>query len=132
MTNVTLAARGPAREVDHGGNADPLLRGFLMHIWRSVMLALGIVHLLTAGAVAVSNPSLPAEDTVRRRPRPRVVEVSEWYSRRLTIHRWVSYSIIPVFGAQYWAGTQLYAKGRDAPTWAKTTHRAGATSLAGL
>jgi len=75
---------------------------------------------------------LAADDTIKKRPRPRVVEVSDWYSRRLTIHRYVSYSIIPVFGAQYLAGKQLYDKSRDAPTWAKTTHRVGATMLAGM
>src|SRR4051812_16069705 len=47
-----------------------------------------------------------AQDTVRRR-RPRSVEVSDWYARRLTIHRYVSYSVLPVFAFQYAAGTQL-------------------------
>jgi hypothetical protein len=61
-----------------------------------------------------------------------VVEVSDWYSRRLTIHRYAAYSIIPVFGVQYVAGRQLWDNERDAPTWAKTTHRVGATALAGL
>jgi len=78
------------------------------------------------------RPARASSDTLQPRPRPRVVEVSDWYSRRLTVHRYVSYSIIPVFGAQYWAGTRLYNDGRDAPTWAKTTHRVGATALAGL
>jgi hypothetical protein len=58
--------------------------------------------------------------------------VSEWYGRRLTIHRWVAYATIPVFAAQWAAGEQLYDKSRDAPTWAKTTHRVGATALAGM
>jgi hypothetical protein len=58
--------------------------------------------------------------------------VSEWYSRRLTIHRYGSYATIPVFAAQYLAGKQLYDKSRDAPDWAKTTHRVGATALAGI
>jgi hypothetical protein len=64
--------------------------------------------------------------------RPRVIEVSDWYSRRLTIHRYVFYATIPVFAAQYAAGKQLYDKSRAAPTWAKTTHRVGATALAGM
>jgi hypothetical protein len=64
--------------------------------------------------------------------RPRVVEVSDWYARRLTIHRWVAYSTIPVFAVQWAAGTQLYNHGVDAPTWAKTSHRVGATTLAGM
>jgi hypothetical protein len=44
----------------------------------------------------------------------------------------VAYATIPVFAAQWAAGEQLYDKSRDAPTWAKTTHRVGATALAGM
>lgn len=63
--------------------------------------------------------------------RPKAVELSDWYYRRLTIHRWVSYGTLPVFAAQWVAGERLYDESRDAPTWAKTTHRVGATLLAG-
>jgi len=80
-------------------------------------------------AETVTVSPTPA-DTVRRRPK--VVDVSDWYARRLAIHQYVSYATLPVFGAQYLAGVQLFDKGRDAPTWAKTTHRVGATALAGM
>lgn len=64
--------------------------------------------------------------------RPRVIEVSDWYARRLTIHRYTAYGTIPVFAAQWIAGTKLYNESRSAPAWAKTVHRAGATTLAGM
>ena len=64
--------------------------------------------------------------------RVRAIEVSDWYERRLTIHRYVAYGTIPVFAAQWLAGRQLLEKSRAAPTWAKTTHRVGATMLAGM
>ena len=66
------------------------------------------------------------------RTRRHAVEVSEWYSRRLTIHRYVAYATVPVFALQWAAGDQLYKKSSTAPTWAKTMHRVGATSLAGM
>lgn len=69
-----------------------------------------------------------ARDTVRRRRR--AVELSEWYGRRLTIHRYVAYGTLPVFAAQWAAGKRLYDDSREAPQWAKTTHRIGATTLA--
>jgi len=75
-------------------------------------------------------PRLFPADTPRARPR--AIEVSDWYNRRLTLHRYLSYSVIPIFGAQYVAGRQLWDKGRDAPSWAKNTHRVGATTLAGI
>lgn len=83
--------------------------------------AAAIPHLETSQGIA---------DTLRKRRKS--VEVSEWYGRRLTIHRYVAYSTIPVFAAQYAAGDQLFKKGSGAPTWAKTTHRVGATALAGM
>ena len=70
------------------------------------------------------------EDTIRRRRK--TVELSEWYSRRLTVHRYVAYGTIPVFALQWAAGDQLYTKGASAPTWAKSMHRVGATALAGM
>ncbi|MDB4878181.1 MAG: putative rane protein [Gemmatimonadetes bacterium] len=124
------------------------------------MLVLGLLSLiigstsarLTADSVAASRPRLDSVQTVAgdaptadtalarlvvappdtNRRRPRVVEVSEWYSRRLTIHRYVAYATIPVFAVQYAAGEQLYNKSSGAPTWAKTFHRVGATALAGM
>jgi hypothetical protein len=66
------------------------------------------------------------------RGRPRAVQVSDWYSRRLTIHRYVAYGTIPVFAVQWIAGNQLLQESREAPEWAKFTHRAGATTLAGM
>src|SRR5215203_5077989 len=61
-------------------------------------------------------------DTVRDtipNQRRRSVTVSEWYSRRLTIHRYAAYTAIPVFALQYAAGTKLYDESADAPSWAK-------------
>ncbi len=113
--------------------------------------------LLLIGAVAAGSPSrraivvdtsvtaavqIDAADTsllkLERIPtdtphaRPRAVEISDWYARRLTVHRYVAFGTIPVFAAQWIAGEQLLKESRNAPTWAKTTHRVGATMLAGM
>jgi len=119
------------------------------------MLVLGALW-LSLGSTALASDTLPlaANDSaavvraptpattiarLRRTPtsadsaqgRPKVIELSDWYYRRLTIHRWVAYGTLPVFGAQWAAGQRLYDDSREAPTWAKTTHRVGATLLAG-
>lgn len=94
----------------------------------------GLSPVAADAAVASSALTVPArlaeipDDSVR--PRPKAVEVSEWYGRRLTIHRYVAYGTLPVFAAQWAAGKRLYDESRAAPTWAKTTHRVGATALA--
>lgn len=86
----------------------------------------------TAGPVASSLVSAfrVEEDTVPRRRRS--VEVSDWYERRLRIHRYGSYTIYPLFALQAIAGNQIFQDPKAAPDWAKNTHRFGATALAGV
>lgn len=81
---------------------------------------------------ATPRSSLPAAVADTPRVRPRAIEVSDWYGRRLTIHRTLSYTVIPIFAVQWFAGERIYKHGFEAPEWAKTTHRAGATALAGI
>lgn len=80
---------------------------------------------------AIATALAPA-DTGKPRKRPVVIEYSDWYSRRLTIHRWASYTMIPLFAAQYAAGQQLLQKGSDAPQWARSSHGLLAGATAGL
>jgi hypothetical protein len=99
------------------------------------------VHTARSDSVTQGQSGNPSENVVSlaqavvdtpRTRRPRAVEVSDWYSRRLTIHRYVAYATIPVFALQWAAGDRLYKEGSQAPTWAKTGHRVGATSLAAM
>ena len=68
-------------------------------------------------------------DTTPRRRR-KSIEVSEWYERRLRIHRYGAYATIPLFIFQAAAGNELNNKGEGAAGWARNGHRVGATSLA--
>ena len=86
-----------------------------------------------AGAIP-SRLELPVSlridsDTTQRRRR-KSVEVSEWYERRLRIHRYGAYATIPLFIYQAAAGNELYNKGDGAAGWAKNGHRVGATTVA--
>jgi hypothetical protein len=119
-----------------------------MLVFGAIVLALGATLLPAAPSdtvpiVASGADSLPVAGVDLRfplmpvptdtpTPRPRAIEISDAYATRLTVHRYMSYSVIPLFAAQYLAGRQLYDKGSDAPAWAKTTHRVGATALAGV
>ena len=71
---------------------------------------------------------LEADTTPRRRRKS--IEVSEWYERRLRIHRYGAYATIPLFVFQAAAGNELYNKGSGADGWARNGHRVGATALA--
>ena len=71
---------------------------------------------------------LEADTTPRRRRK--AIEVSDWYERRLRIHRYGAYATIPLFVFQAAAGNELYQKGSGAESWAKNGHRIGAAGLA--
>ncbi len=77
----------------------------------------------------VAIDATPQDTQPRRR---RAVEVSEWYGRRLMIHRALSYAVIPVFAVQWYAGEKLYATGVPIPSWAKPVHQVGAGTVAGI
>ena len=89
-------------------------------------------------AVSEIRPVLPdtvaLQDTVpvRKRKKAVAVEYSDWYSRRLTIHRWASYATLPLFVGNYVTGSQLYAYGNQAPDWAIRYHGPLATTVATL
>jgi hypothetical protein len=89
------------------------------------MIALGVLSL--ALQVAAAAPAVPVDTP---RTRPRAVEVSEWYERRLRLHRYTGYALLPLFAGQWAAGEQLWKHGASAPAWARTGHRVGATAIA--
>ncbi len=84
----------------------------------------GPVHSALLAGVRAADDTLP-----RRR---RAIEVSDWYERRLRIHRYGAYAVVPLFALQAISGNQLYSDPRNGPVWAKNGMRYGATALAGV
>ena len=83
--------------------------------------------------VVLGNDSIaePAEsDTLRRRRRGPVIEYSGFYHTRLAIHRWLSFTMVPLFVGSYVTGDQLMKKSTDAPAWARRLHAPFATATA--
>lgn len=74
-------------------------------------------------------PLVLSKDSISHR-RPRAVEYSDWYARRLLIHRVASYTMLPLFGAEYVLGQKLLnGDGTDAE---KNAHVVVAAGLGGL
>jgi hypothetical protein len=71
------------------------------------------------------------QDTIVRR-RPKAVVYSDWYSRRVTIHKTLSWAMLPLFAASYLSGNELINKGGDAPEWAETLHAPAAAATAAV
>jgi hypothetical protein len=64
----------------------------------------------SGGVVPATPPSAAAAtvgvtDTTRRRPR--AIEYSDWYARRLEIHKLASYTELPLFATEYYLGQKL-------------------------
>lgn len=73
---------------------------------------------------------LAGADTVRKRRR--AVVLSDAAILRLRIHRYASYTVIPLFALQSIAGNQLLQAdngGQERPGWAKSAHSFGAAAL---
>src|SRR5665213_2650132 len=116
------------------------LREFTCHTGMSVAHSANmrqlILGLAAAATLAVGTPctaqvfnaqdAVAASDTPR--VRPRAIEYSDWYNTRLTIHRWGSYTMLPLFAGEYYLGNRLL-NGTNVPDWYKTAHVGVATGL---
>lgn len=78
----------------------------------------------------VGRPAVSPSDS--QQSRPVLVDYSDAYYTRLTIHKWASWTMLPLFGLEYYTGTQLYKQGLAAPRWERTIHKPVAVTLAGL
>lgn len=64
-------------------------------------------------------------------PKARAIEHSDAYYTRLTIHRYGSYTMLPLFATEYVLGDRLMNGGAP-PEWLKPTHVGVATAIGGL
>lgn len=76
--------------------------------------------LVTDGATA------PAVDTTRRR---HAIQYSDWYARRLTIHQWASWTMLPLSVGEYVVGQKLYKIQGGSNEGLRSTHQALATGI---
>ena len=77
---------------------------------------------------AISPRRMPVDTPVTR---PRAIEYSDWYNRRLTLHRMASYTMLPLFAAEYALGENLLNDRNPAP-WMRTSHEFVAGGLGAL
>lgn len=82
-------------------------------------------------ARAVPAWAYPAAVDTQPRRRRHAVQYSDWYYRRLQVHRWGSWLELPVFGTEYWLGQKLINDVQLA-SWVKPSHGVVAGVLGGL
>ena len=59
------------------------------------------------------STALTAMPDTGARKRPRAIEYSEWYGRRLAVHKTLSWAMLPLFAVSYYTGSQLAEKGKE-------------------
>lgn len=67
---------------------------------------------ISALPVVLAPPLVAPLDTGTRK-RPRSIEYSEWYGRRVAIHKTLSWAMLPLFAVSYYTGDQLAEKGEE-------------------
>lgn len=89
------------------------------------------IAMVGRGSVDWEALTVPAAgDTGRTRRRSKAIEYSGFYHARLTLHRWLSFTMIPLFIGSYVTGDQLLKNSTDAPRWARQWHAPFATGTA--
>jgi hypothetical protein len=78
----------------------------------------------TGNGVAIEQSADAPIDTTQRR---HAVEYSDWYYKRLTIHKAASYATIPLFAAEYVLGDKLYNGTASSST--RSAHQAVAAGI---
>jgi hypothetical protein len=105
-----------------------LLCGLLLRSQAGASPPVDSVDSIPAAASSKAAGTDTVLDTVPQRPH--AVVLSDWYYRRLTIHRWGSYLEFPMFAAQGILGDRLL-KGPDTPGL-RDEHIAVASALGAL
>ncbi len=104
-------------------------------------LTISIVRLVLATSAASSSPpdtlllrSFSLDTTVSFTPvdtpvtRRHAIQYSEWYHRRLIVHQIGSFTILPLFAAEWSVGQNLL-QDREPPSWMLGTHQFVAGSI---
>jgi len=85
-----------------------------------------VAPLVAAGGIDWSSirarREAAAGDTARTRRSGPAIEYSGFYHTRLTLHRWLSFAMLPLFAGSYFTGHELLEKGDQAPGWARHLH----------
>ena len=87
---------------------------------------------VTLSNVALSNPATSAEpDPSSSSAPPQLVDYSDAYFTRLTIHKWASFAMLPLFAGEWVVGQKLY-KGTGNERSLRSTHRVLAAGIGAL
>lgn len=105
---------------------DPTVVDLVPRVIATTTLAESVTSRRLDGSVDWGRP----QDTLRTRRRGPSIEYSSFYNTRLTVHRYLSFAMLPLFAGSFVTGDQIIRKGDAAPEWARDWHAPFATATA--
>ncbi len=108
-----------------------LIETLTVHERAATDSVIGVLSTIAPRA-GITDPTVrllwPLPDTVVKKKKRVLVEYSDWYGRRLAIHRTLTWAMIPLFAISYYTGERLVRDGRiDSPPWVRIAHPYAAT-----
>ena len=77
----------------------------------------------------IDTPAVSVDTPITRRPK--AIQYSDWYARRLLVHRIGSYTMLPLFAAEWSLGQNLL-QDQNPPSWMRGTHQGVAVAIGAL
>src|SRR5262252_4660095 len=77
----------------------------------------------------IDTPTVSLDTPITRRPK--AIQYSDWYARRLLVHRIGSYTMLPLFAAEWSLGQNLL-QDQNPPSWMRGTHQGVAVAIGAL
>lgn len=105
---------------------DPMAAEVVPRVIATTTLAETVLPRRLDGSVDWGRP----QDTLRTRRRGPSIEYSSFYNTRLTVHRYLSFAMLPLFAGSFVTGDQIIRKGDTAPEWARDWHAPFAAATA--
>ena len=100
-----------------------------MKPWLTFLCAGLIAGGPSKAAAQVADSSKVSHPPARR---AHAIAYSDAYGTRAAIHRYASYTTLPLFALEYAAGEQLLRNGSAAPSWARDVHKPASYALEAL
>ena len=112
---------------------DPMVVDLVPRVIATTTLAESVTSRRLDGSVDWGRSMGPMpvdQDTLRTRRRGQSIEYSGFYNTRLTVHRYLSFAMLPLFAGSFLTGDQIIRKAEAAPEWARDWHAPFATATA--
>lgn len=126
---LTVTPPALASDTLHVATADSIVADAMRSgVPRPQPSGIGTVERLPLLTVTGNPAALTADSLGDAQGRRKAISYSDWYGRRLTIHRIGSYTMLPLFATEYWLGNKLM-NDLELASWVRPLHGTVASGI---